>query len=171
MSQVVKRQPNPVGRPPKIDETLVNRVVESLLKCHTQKSAAVNAGISEKTFYNYIEKANEIRYLEENDPDSLPLTPWDHLYLTFLEAIEAAESEVQNKLLGRIDKAGLDKWQANAWILERRWPEEFSTRQTVRHEGTKGGPVEFTLNIPGMDAIETDEEEPELIEGEIIEDE
>lgn len=145
------REKNSVGRPPKIDDKMIERVVEALLKCHTQKSAAISAGISEKTFYNYLERARTIIAEVQEDP-ARAITEADWLYLKFLAKIEEAESEVEDRLLDRIDDAGLVRWQANAWILERRFGDRWAQKTSVRHEGDAGRPITFTLKIPGMNA-------------------
>ena len=152
MNNLTIKERNSVGRPPKIDDKMIERVVEALLKCHTQKSAAISAGISEKTFYNYLERARTVIAEVQEDP-ARAITEADWLYLKFLAKIEEAEAEVENRLLGRIDEAGKSRWQANAWILERRFGDRWAQKTSGRHEGSGGeGVITFTLKIPGMNA-------------------
>lgn len=154
--------PNPGGRPPKISKRRINAVVKALKACQSQKSAAISAGISEKTFYNYMAKARDIRAAREEDPDA-QLTPYDDKYIAFADAIEQAEVEIEENLIGRIKDAGEDKWQANAWILERRWPDRWSQSQYRKDRDAEhdGKTTEFTVRISGP-------VNPQQIEGEVV---
>jgi transposase len=81
------------------------------------KFAAEAAGISEATFYNWMErgeKESKGRYLE------------------FLEYIKQCQSVAVQLHLKIITKAASEgSWQASAWILERRHPEEFGRRENL----------------------------------------
>ena len=53
----------------------------------------------------------------------------------FEEFIEYCSANCELEHLGNITDAGsLGQWQASAWILERKFPEKYSKRDTVRHE-------------------------------------
>jgi hypothetical protein len=86
----------------------------------------VLAGIHEATFYNWIkwgEAQARGRYFE------------------FFEAVKKAEAEGQAALVATINVASKDSWQAAAWILERKYPEEWGRKDALalsgnlRHEG------------------------------------
>jgi len=56
--------------------------------------------------------------------------------------IARAESRFIQKHLVRIDKAGEKSWQASAWMLERRFPSQFSIAgRGVKGKGADGGQV------------------------------
>lgn len=149
------------ARRPKIDEHRTEAILDALKDGGTYEMAAANANISRKTLYNWLRKGREAREARE-DPqrDVEEVTPWDDLYIDFLEAVEEAELEIKKTLVGRIKDAGKDYWQANAWIAERRWPEEFSQRKQVEHLGGEGE-VKFTLDLGDKEPAE----DPEEIEG------
>jgi len=53
----------------------------------------------------------------------------------FYEAIKKAEVEFKQTLIGQIKKAGQRQWQANAWLLERKFQDEFVIKQKIEHSG------------------------------------
>lgn len=81
---------------------IMERVREAVMKGHTRRDVCRLAGISPEIFY---------RWLHEN-PD-------------FKTLVERAESELAGRLLAIIDKASHMQWPAAAWILERRFPEQW----------------------------------------------
>jgi hypothetical protein len=58
---------------------------------------------------------------------------WSAQYVDFVDAIQKAESTCKLRKLARIEQAGQKgTWQADAWVLERKFPEEFAQRMTIR---------------------------------------
>lgn len=47
---------------------------------------------------------------------------------TFATAIKSAEANAEQGYMSRIIKHSETKWQAAAWILERRWPERWAQK-------------------------------------------
>lgn len=63
------------------------------------------------------------------------LIEWRNTKPEFSEALKKAEGECVVMRLARINKAGKDgKWQADAWTLERRYPQEYG-RTIQEHQG------------------------------------
>jgi len=91
-------------------ETLLNYI-----RAGTPKEIAAQAiGITRTTFYRWMHNGNG-----------------------FSDSIKKAESEAINLYVLRIQKAGEHSWQANAWVLERRYPELFAKKEIVKVEGTE----------------------------------
>jgi len=108
--------PSPsLGRPSKYNEVAVAAIVSAIKAGATYEHAAAAGGIHYDTF-------NE----------------WRKAIPDFSEAIKAAEGDAARLLLGKIQAAASEgAWQAAAWILERRWPEQYGRNlHQVRHEGT-----------------------------------
>lgn len=147
----------------------MGRIRESLKQGNPLSVVAAQAGISRRTFYNYLEKGRKARALRERgDEDTDALTPWDDTYIELANMVDSLEADIQQMLYERIRDAGEDTWTANAWILERRWPEEWSKEHRHKVVGERGGPVEFTLSI-GKTPDEAEEEEIQDADYEIIE--
>jgi len=163
---------NEQGRPPIVhrDRQRAEQIVSAISDGETTTMAAQAGGIARRTLYEWLYKGQEVRAAREDDPDTT-ITPYDEDYLWFLVQYEQAELARKRELLGRIGVAGKDpkKWQANAWLLERLHPEEFSLRSTVQvMEGPSDREV-FTLNIGRPHPARQKEQEVEAADYEIVE--
>ena len=89
----------------KLNETTKGRLIEGIRLGMTNKLAAAYAGISESTFYLWLQQARD------GDQEKSEL----------LESLKRAEAESAAHSLAVIKKAAQDgTWQAAAWVLERR---------------------------------------------------
>lgn len=94
----------------KYTQKTVNIVLRAISKGLSQKDAAALAGISEDT-----------------------LSRWKKEKVDFADKIRQKEITFKQKNIDVIRKTGEDKsWQAAAWLLERKYPEEFSLKQELR---------------------------------------
>lgn len=93
-------------------ETLRNgkkaAVLEALRNGNTRRAACRAVGICPDTLY---------RWMRE-DP-------------TLSDAILKAEAEAEQFFLGHIKKAAPESWQAAAWYLERRLPQDYARKDTL----------------------------------------
>ncbi len=103
----------------------------------TDRAAALRAGIDPRTLRRWKQQGGD----------------GEEPYAAFLAAYEKAEGDFALRHLLLIGKAGTDgTWQASAWLLERRYPEEYG-RKVVQgqfeHSGPGGGPLEVaTTTVP-----------------------
>jgi len=86
-------------------------VLDSIRLGMTQKDACTVNGISEASFYNKV-KAD----------------------LEFLELIKEAQQDFKQIHLDNIAKHSKKQWQASAWLLERKFKEEFAAKTINREE-------------------------------------
>lgn len=103
-----------MARPTKYNDQTVSAVVQAIGMGATYELAAQYAGISYETF-----------------------NTWQKQKPQFSEAVKKAEGEAAVKWLAKIEKAASDgSWQAAAWKLERRYPEQYGRQITdMRHSG------------------------------------
>ena len=90
----------------------------------SNRDAAMRAGISEATFYSWMQKARKSGAAVA--------------YVQFLESLERAQADLKAVLLARVQKASVDgQWQAATWMLARKFPKEFgqTVETTVQHSG------------------------------------
>ena len=109
------------------------KVCEALEHGANHKIASLYAGISYETFQEYCQKGAV-------EPGSI--------FEDFLLATQAAEGKFIMSRLTKIEKAGEDPkyWAANAWNLERRYPEDFGKApREIKHSGD----MKFTLAFGG----------------------
>ena len=115
----------------KLAKDRIDLVADALRKGAIIKQACICAGISDTSYHNWYKEFKENR-LEPLDPDeSLGATPnREKLLSYFVRETTTALSGYASKLLDKIHEA--NSWQAAAWILERRFPEEFGRRAAAQ---------------------------------------
>lgn len=110
----------PTKRTPENRKTIIDAIEQGVPYRH----AAAMANMSE----------DALKAWRDNDAD-------------FTEAIKAAEGRAVAGRLLRIRLAEPDHWQAAAWWLERKYPQEFGkTVQEQQHTGKDGAPLTINMN-------------------------
>lgn len=107
----------------KYSEELTQEICKYLKAGNSQLDSATLAGISEETFYT-----------------------WKKEKVEFSEAVKKAESECKARSIALILKAGEQTWQAAAWWLERKYPDEFALKQKNEITGANGEPIKLFVN-------------------------
>jgi len=98
---------------------IVEEIAGYIIEFGKQKDAAILAGITETTFHEWIK--------DKRKPE-------------FAKSIKRAQAIFKRNRIGRIKKAGKKgTWQADAWLLERLYRDEFSPRQ--ENTGKDGEPL------------------------------
>lgn len=108
-----------MARPTKLTPAITKKLLNFIRMGLPHKRAAECAGIGERTFYDWI------RYAEEGKEG----------FSQFSQELKKAESEAQAKLIQDIQKD--PSWQSKAWILERRWADEWGRKEKyeIDHKG------------------------------------
>jgi transposase len=115
-------QDYPVGQPPKLLKPGVKeKILAALSKGATYHLACGYAGIAYNTFREYIKKGEKLLDLFEEQIDIHP----DKIYYEFYCDVKRVESYAAIKWLEKIDRASEIHWQAAAWKLERRHPDDY----------------------------------------------
>lgn len=115
----IKPSPEPTGRPTKFTVSRCNDIVTAISKRVPYRLAAEANGISERTLFNWLEEGT--KDLEANI---------DSEFARFLQSIKRAEMQ---KVVEHTDiiAARPERWQADAWLLERRWYKYFASSVPV----------------------------------------
>ena len=114
-----------------IDNEIQERLLQAIRLGAFIEHACYYAGINSSTFRQWRQKASE------------NIEP----YASFWLRVNEAESEAIMRRLARIENAGKDgSWQADAWYLERKYPDKFGGRDRVELAGDPNAPVEIQLN-------------------------
>ena len=139
---VFKRHPG--GRPPKISEEITEKIMVYIRSGAYVETACVACGVVKQTFYNWLKIANAARVKIEAGES---VTRKERECVKFLDALEKAMAEAEMIDVMTIRKASAENWQAAAWRLERKFPDKWGRRDTVRNElsGPNGAPIE-TVN-------------------------
>lgn len=98
------------GRPGKYDPKTVKDITDAIGAGLTIAEACVYGDISEATYYE-----------------------WQATKPEFSESIQKAQVKAKMRRILRIEQAGREgNWQADAWYLERKYPEEFGRKLTLQ---------------------------------------
>ena len=122
-----------MGRHTKLTPQIQKEICDTIRATGCKRDAALLAGITEGTLYNWVNRGKQAK---------------SGKYLEFLKAIEKAELQFKNSLVASIRKSGRGdpergikpQWQANAWLLERMYPEEFAERKRIDVGNADGKP-------------------------------
>lgn len=116
-------QHNPGGRPTKLTESLIQKICKLLHTGAYIETAAVACGIHKSTLYEWLKKSAAI------NRDDNELTPEESLLVMFSDAVERAMAESEITALRQIDAAARSGiWQAAAWRLERKFPNQWGRK-------------------------------------------
>lgn len=130
----------------KLNPTIKKQIGDNITLGMPLKFAAEAAGISEVTFYNWMNRG-------ESESKGQ--------FFEFHEYIKECQSKAVQLHLKLITKAATEgAWQASAWILERRHPEEFGRREKIEMDANLKHSGELDLNTL------TDEQLIEIINNE-----
>lgn len=116
----------------KLTDRTKEDIVKALKAGNSRRDSALYAGISEATFYSWMARGRE------GEP----------LYAEFLEAVEKAEAQSVVRNVAIIQRAAEETWQAAAWWLERKRPDDWGRRQRM-DIGTNKEELEVVVKIGG----------------------
>lgn len=132
------------GRPTKLDPARVEKILAFLERGNTRRTAAIASGVGDSTFKLWTSLARNAR---ERVATGAKPSKTELRYLDFLDRVEEAEEKSVARNIENVRKAAeAGTWQASAWWLERRRPDDFARRVHVRHGGDDGaGPVRLSV--------------------------
>ncbi len=125
------------GRNKKLNKELIEEICKYIGAGGTNKDACVMANISEAIFYKWLQIGQ--KDFEENKKT---------IYVEFFESIKKAQIKfklwhVQN--ISNAAKAGT--WTASAWVLERKFYEEYGNKAHIRQIDDDGKETIIEVNI------------------------
>jgi len=114
-----------------ISEETWNRVIAAIASGLTNQDACSAVGVGKTSFYAKVKEDEQ-----------------------FALQVDKAQVSFKLKHLRNIDQATLNDWKASAWLLERKFKNEFSLRTEVT--GADGEDAHFTIEI--VNPFATDKE-------------
>ncbi len=109
------------------DASVCEKIKGALIAGNTYAAACRVARINQSTFYRWMKQGNS--------------APEGTLARDFFEMVEDATTQAEHRNIMCIQKAaGKGNWQAAAWWLERRRPNDYGRRDTVQ-VGSDGTPL------------------------------
>lgn len=116
----------------KFNPETCHKIIQAIKQGNYQKTAAAIAGIDESTYYRWIERGKQAK---------------SGKYCEFYKSIKKAEEFAKAYYLQQIREAAESgkSWQAAAWYLERKYPDEWGRREQVKMEHF--GKLEQKVNV------------------------
>lgn len=111
----------------KLTEKTIEKAQKGIAIGTPQKYVAQSLGISEEAWYSWMRRGEHDL---QNDKD-------DTIFAKFYESVKKAQAKSVSRCVSMIQKASIDTWQAAAWWLERRYPEEFGRKEKVDVSGVE----------------------------------
>lgn len=122
-----------MGAPTKCTEELIEEVSNLLQMGNYVQTACAVVGISERTFYNWRNWAEE--ELERREAGEKP-DPSKDIFISFLQAVTRASAKAEAAAVVAIRRGFTDgDWRAAVEFLERRHPGRWGRRRHVHHTG------------------------------------
>lgn len=136
-----------MARQSKLTPETQKKIVDAIAEGNYLETAAAIGGVTYTTLNNWMKKGEVAS---------------SGAYVEFLEAVKKAEAEAEALRVSRISKAGKEgNWQADAWYLERRYPDRWGKRIQQEVTGKDGGPLEYVQRVQEL----TDSELERIILG------
>lgn len=111
--------------------------------------ACRSVGISDRTFYNWMQRGN---VQQERLAAGLEVEPDEEPFLQFLHSVQEADAEGIIGHLMNIDHAAKNgTWQASAWILERKQPRKWGRFERTEISGPEGGPIHINVSTEELE--------------------
>lgn len=142
------------GRKLILNKDLIEKAGELLKEGHYQRTVCDYFGISEQTWYAWLNKGEEYRELEDEQLEEIPNA---HLYIEFYEVVKKSSSWAEMEASNAIKNHGKKSWQAHAWFLERRFRERWG--RVNQDESGQGGESQLDNFLKGIDKIVNDHDE------------
>ncbi len=148
-----------MGRKTKLTPEIQETICNWLKLGYYQEDAAVMAGISPSTYYDWLKKGaeedskqDEIKALGSGE-SPLPAIEEDsdielvYIYSEFSEAVARARAEAEGAHIKNIRRAADNgTWQASAWFLERSFPKKWGKRSTLDIDAQGDEPIKFQIS-------------------------
>ncbi len=110
------------GQPPSITDEEKQQIYELIRAGVPQEASVLRVGVPRSTYYDWLSKG---RQPDAREP-----------YATFSRECERALADWETRDILIIGKAAETQWQAAAWRLERRKPNEYGRRTRIEGEVT-----------------------------------
>lgn len=114
------------------NKDIVDKIIAAVLGGNSYKNACALAGIGERTLYLWMG--------DDQNPAAYAVQ--------FLQRIKEASAQAIHRNVMVIQNAAINNWQAAAWFLERRVPQDWGRVDRVETTGANGGPIAMEVNEP-----------------------
>lgn len=118
-----------MGRKTKLTPEVSEKIVKLIGFGNYRETACAAAGIDARTLRNWLKWG-----AEGTEP-----------YAAFCEAMEEAEAQAHTRHVLTLVSASKEDWRAAAWILSRRWPNQWAENRVLTAQSEGSGNVTVTV--------------------------
>jgi hypothetical protein len=122
------------GRPTKLTRKRAGLIAEALRQGFPFELAAAMGGVTRMTLYNWRRRGE--RALEVAAQAGMAVHKREAPFAELAFSIQRALAEWELKQIQAIAEAGKRDWRAAAWLLERRYPDEYGPPGRLRQRFT-----------------------------------
>ena len=115
-----------MARPTKLTPDVQEAIVDGINAGLTFRLSCARAGLDPATFYRWLEKGE---------------TAKSGVYSEFCDTVSRAKADSAMRLVSQITLQAPTDWRAAAFMLERRFPDDYGKRSEIT--GKDGGPVKM----------------------------
>ena len=119
-----------MARPTKLTPEVHEAIVDGINAGLTFRLSCARAGVTPATFYNWLKKGEVAQ---------------SGALMEFFNAVERAKADSALRLISQITLQAPADWRAAAFILERRFPDDYGRRAELT--GKAGGPVQVDTKV------------------------
>lgn len=111
-----------MGRTRKLDDDLELKLLKHLRHGVSRRDSCAACSLGYSTFERWLKEGADLEA--------------DHQLRGFRGRVQRAEAMAKIQLISAVRRASATEWKPAAWLLERKWPEEFGRRDHVTQEVT-----------------------------------
>lgn len=117
----------------KLTEEIIKDISKKLKVGNYVKTVATSIGVSERTFYYWIDRGERASKLYETG-QKVPNE--EKIYLQFLQSIRQAEAEAEIMIVAQIFSQIPKDWKAGLELLARKYPERWARKEYMDFKGS-----------------------------------
>ncbi len=122
-----------IGRKLKLTPELTESFAKKLKVGAFAKYVAMSEGITERTYYSWLERgkrAEKLHELRKKVPES------ERLFFQFFQSIRQSEGEAQVVLTAMVFSQAKEDWRAALELMARKWPEQWAKKEYLDFKGS-----------------------------------
>jgi hypothetical protein len=128
-----KKTKTKIGRKIKLTPELIESFSKKLQVGSYAKYVAMSEGITERTYYRWLErgeKAEKLHELRKKVPKS------ERLFCQLCQSVKQSEAQAQIVLTTMVFSQAKEDWHAALAIMSRKWPEQWAKKEYLDFKGT-----------------------------------
>ena len=132
-----KKPESKIGRKIKLTPQLIEEFAKKLTIGAYAKYVAMSEGITERTYYLWLERgarAEKLWEINKKIPES------ELLFFQFFQSVRQSEATAQVTLTAMVFSQAKEDWKAAMELMARKWPEQWAKKEYVDFKGTIDGP-------------------------------